>query len=96
VWASWIPRIDETQSLTTAADLPLLLVLTVPGDEAIRVENREKAEGRARGLGINMALKQVEANRHELRYFDLVQEMYKKAMEREVEEGIVTDWFVFL
>lgn len=57
---------------------------------------RLKAETRAEELKINMLLKPVDASRHEMRYFDLVQEMYNAAVDRELLEGVVTDWFVFL
>lgn len=103
-WSEWLPSalpIDLESELVNrwrATSLPPMrrptasaLVLTPPElelDQAWEVQNA------ARGAGMDVKLKPLQAERFEVRYMRLVQEMWRESVEREGLGAPLTQWFI--
>lgn len=98
VWSHWLPSapglLDLSAGAAATKDLPLVLVLTPPPNPTEKARMREAIE-EAQGLGMYLQMREKVSDRFETRYFGLAEEMWADALKREVETGIVTEWFVF-
>lgn len=96
VWAHWLPSAPKALTPTSevAKDLPLVLVLVAPLSPTEQVRYHEAVD-EAQVRGMNVQIEEKESRRFETRYFALTEEMWNKALEREEDEGITTEWFAF-
>lgn len=100
LWEHWSPRhpLDASDEVLDpeTSPLPLILVLT---DELMSKRQKIKKRNLLRRVdrtGMKMEIVIRQAERVEKRYFMLAEEMWNKAVTREIEEQVRTDWFVFM
>ncbi|KAK4696583.1 hypothetical protein P7C70_g8353, partial [Phenoliferia sp. Uapishka_3] len=96
VWKHWLPTSSRPLDPLTplVKDLPLVLILTPPPNPTEEARTRE-AMDEAQELGMFVEMRMRESDRFETRYFALVEEMWNRAVAREAEHGIKTEWFIF-
>lgn len=106
VWQHWLPSLSQSQQPRTSEifdeatqeeknQLPMLLILSPPGDSGTDTARMKESMDEARGRGMYVTMRELEAERFEKRYFLLAKEMAEEAEKREVETGVETEWFIF-
>lgn len=102
-WSEWLPsslpnnvEVERAYRWRPSSTPPLrrptasALVLTPPLaelDQAWEVQNA------AQGAGLDLKLKELAAERYEVRYMNLVQEMWRESVKREALGAPITQWF---
>lgn len=86
LWQHWYPDGPDPT--------PLVLILSGHLSDAEKRTATDLAIA-SEDAGLHMLLKVREAERVEKRYFMLAEEMWDAAITRELDEGIITEWFVF-
>lgn len=69
-------------------------LVVVPPDPSTR-DQAWLAVGAAAARGLDVRMKEVEAPRTEIRYFDMVRQLWWEGKQRQDETGVEVDWFVF-